>query len=430
VGSSPVVQYGGTGAYFLDKLEKGVWRLEVMPDAIHIRDPFAKASPHKEVTRIQWQMQGMEIKLADLGDVYFIRGVNEGNGYSTTAKAGAFQVQPGTYLITRKEGGSWNPNSSLGSLLVKEFVAPQPFDTKPYVAHQPAQEVSAGKPFTIQAQVVGITAAAKVSLQLNNLAGVYKTVAMEKVGAYQYQAQVPVDLAAPGLINYRIMIQDGKQHVTFPGGYEGDPWAWDYYQNDTWQTFVAAEKGRLELFNATTDRGIFVYPNIWQKESQAWIPAEKPGQLVLKLAAKELPGEQTMGFQHAIAHKLKERATELASFDKLVVRIRTSHAAPVQVKVSLISDNAAAFASLIKVENTFQEIEIPINSLKPDSIMLLPRPYPGFQLFWFKAAKTGAFHLRNADKLELSLNQEGNAAIPGQNYSFEVESVWLEKNSR
>ena len=48
VGNSSVVTYSGNGAYFLDKLDDGVWRLEVMPDAIHIRDPFERASPKKK----------------------------------------------------------------------------------------------------------------------------------------------------------------------------------------------------------------------------------------------------------------------------------------------------------------------------------------------------------------------------------------------
>src|SRR6185503_17227269 len=32
VGNSPVVQYEGTGAYFLDKDQADEWKLEVMPD--------------------------------------------------------------------------------------------------------------------------------------------------------------------------------------------------------------------------------------------------------------------------------------------------------------------------------------------------------------------------------------------------------------
>ncbi len=67
VGSSPVINYTGTGAYFLDKIEDGVWTLELMPDVIYIRDPFERASPKKEVTLIKWRKNKMNISLADLG---------------------------------------------------------------------------------------------------------------------------------------------------------------------------------------------------------------------------------------------------------------------------------------------------------------------------------------------------------------------------
>ena len=44
-GSSPVVNYPGRGIYFLDKVKKGVWRLEVYPDAMLTDDPFAQPNP-------------------------------------------------------------------------------------------------------------------------------------------------------------------------------------------------------------------------------------------------------------------------------------------------------------------------------------------------------------------------------------------------
>src|SRR5206468_447932 len=71
VGSSPVVTYGGSGSYFLDKLSAGVWRLEAMPDAVSIRDPFEKTSPQKEVTRIEWNTDTMQIALPDLTENFF-----------------------------------------------------------------------------------------------------------------------------------------------------------------------------------------------------------------------------------------------------------------------------------------------------------------------------------------------------------------------
>lgn len=39
-GSSPVVDYDGTGIYFLDKNEDGTWTLEVYPDITPVSDPF------------------------------------------------------------------------------------------------------------------------------------------------------------------------------------------------------------------------------------------------------------------------------------------------------------------------------------------------------------------------------------------------------
>ena len=44
-GSSPIVTYEGEGTYFLDKVRPGLWRLEVYPDAVPVRDPVRAAQP-------------------------------------------------------------------------------------------------------------------------------------------------------------------------------------------------------------------------------------------------------------------------------------------------------------------------------------------------------------------------------------------------
>ena len=51
-GDSPLVTYHGTGAYFLEKLVTGAWRLEVYPDAVWIADPYGPHSLAREVVRI------------------------------------------------------------------------------------------------------------------------------------------------------------------------------------------------------------------------------------------------------------------------------------------------------------------------------------------------------------------------------------------
>ncbi|MGV3656789.1 MAG: cellulase family glycosylhydrolase, partial [Chitinophagaceae bacterium] len=128
VGSSPIVMYNGSGAYFLDKKADGVWRLEVMPDAVQLRDPFAKASPQKEVVRIQWQAQTMQLQLPHLGTQFSIEGLNEGNRHSATASGGQFTITPGTYLLRspQKEKETFE-NYKTNAVALREFVAPQPF---------------------------------------------------------------------------------------------------------------------------------------------------------------------------------------------------------------------------------------------------------------------------------------------------------------
>ena len=53
--SSGVVDYEGTGAYFLDKVRDGVWRLEVYPDEVLVRDPFEQPRPDKIVSRLLYR---------------------------------------------------------------------------------------------------------------------------------------------------------------------------------------------------------------------------------------------------------------------------------------------------------------------------------------------------------------------------------------
>ncbi len=52
VGSSAIVDYEGTGAYFLDRLAEGVWRLELYPDAAWVVDPFTRSSLEREAARV------------------------------------------------------------------------------------------------------------------------------------------------------------------------------------------------------------------------------------------------------------------------------------------------------------------------------------------------------------------------------------------
>ncbi|HYM93502.1 MAG TPA: membrane or secreted protein, partial [Chitinophagaceae bacterium] len=415
---------------FLDKIQDGVWRLEVMPDAIHIRDPFERASPQKEVTRIEWQTQHMSISIPDLGEGFSVKGLNEGNNYLVTAIGNNFSIKPGTYLVTGLKVTGKAVEDKMGELGMNEFVAPQPFSKEPFVTHTPYTEVSSGKPFSIHAMIVSLDNNDKVTVQIIKLGGGFgqsRMIPMTKEAAYDYTATIPSELVTPGLLNYRIIIQKANdEYYVFPGNHKGNPFAWDNYINDEWQTFVAAENNGLEIYDPTTDKSIRVYPVFRRGFQTSYITGKDPGRLILKLSANELSGDHTIGFQYFFVDKLKGRESE--KFDKLVIRARTAEAESINAKVTLTNTDGFSFSASVKLTDTFQDVEVPLNSLVPDSELLLPRPYPGFLPLWFKGSGTAVFKLSDMEKIQVTIGTDIAESEFKKPYSLEVESIQLQKS--
>src|SRR5436853_1322763 len=98
-GSSSTVSYEGTGIYFLDKVRPGVWRLEVYPDAVPIRDPFEPPSPDKIVTRPIGRAWRMTFTLPNPGPSFSAHPITAGTPQTPRAASGTFPVRPGLYLL-------------------------------------------------------------------------------------------------------------------------------------------------------------------------------------------------------------------------------------------------------------------------------------------------------------------------------------------
>ncbi len=429
VGSSPVIKYSGYGAYFIDKLENGVWRLEVMPDAISIRDPFERPSLKKEVTRIQWEPQPMSITLADLGDNFDIKPLNAGNSYSTTATGDDFLVNPGVYLLIRKNHKNlkWNADSYLGTTKLGEYAAPQSFDTSPYVVHKPFTEVSAGTPFVLKAKTVGVNASDKVTLMIHNSAGGrYQVIDMIRKSPYDYEVQIGKELLNPGLLSYKIVVQSGTNNfVAFPGGHPGNPADWDNYNNEEWETYVVANDNPTELFNANNGRN----EADGTPFGTTYIATSTPNQLALSITSGGRRGQSqgAIGFHVYLTDKLKGRRSNLVVFSRLVVKARTQNTAPVKMKVALIDDEGSAWSAYVTVPNSFSAIEIPLSSLKKDSYMLWPKSYPGFLPVSFKNQNSTSFDISRINMLEVLTGQDAAADKSINAYNLDIESVMLEK---
>ncbi len=91
VGSSCVADYGGNGAYFLDRTGDGEWLLEIYPDIVQIQDPYA--SNKGEKVRMLPGENDLTLSLPDLGMDYVL--VREESGAAVAQESRVIQAVEG-----------------------------------------------------------------------------------------------------------------------------------------------------------------------------------------------------------------------------------------------------------------------------------------------------------------------------------------------
>lgn len=235
-GSSPIVEYDGAGDYFLDQVSPGVWRLEVLPDAVWVDDPFANRGTAGDIaqldraSRIFWRPRSMRVRLPDLGKALTItriaggRPPSDGDAEAGQAESatesiplvnGRFTCLPGVYVLRNDSASEPSPPVST------TFVAPRPDQDPPAVWHQPRHAVAAGEPLTIRATVA---TAGDPAVHLHyRLPGTdqFEARPMELVEPYVFEAKLPPELLGRGKLDYWISVREGGEVLNWPGAWVG-----------------------------------------------------------------------------------------------------------------------------------------------------------------------------------------------------------------
>lgn len=429
VGSSEVVTYGGTGAYFLDKLAPGVWRLEVLPDAVAIRDPFEKASSTKVVTQILWNEQPLHISLADLGPSFSLRGLNEGNAAQTTAAGGRLRVRPGAYLLAAsgKSTAAFTAQTVFNHLRLGEFVAPAPTALGPQAWHMPPVQATAGQPLRITATITGLAPADSVFLVAQHYYGRTRTVPMRATTYATFEARVPDELLYAGELRYWLVVQQGGKATTFPGGFAGQPRDWDYAHSGHYTVPIGLANGPLSLYRADRDqerieaRGLV--PNAWTD----YVPS-LDGTLALRLV--QGPGRADQPAPTGPAASLRaffgDRLVgheDLGRFTQVVIRARTNQN-EARLSLQLTTKDAVSYAAPVALAPgaAVQEVVVPLSAFRAAPGLLVPRPYPGFGPLTYQPATTPSLKMADAEVMQLVWEA---ANVTGSPASVDVEAIFL-----
>ena len=430
VGSSPVVSYGGTGAYFLDRLAPGVWRLEVMPDAVPIRDPFEKASLSKPVTQILWNAQPLRISLSDLGTSFSVKGLNEGNAAQAQATGGNTSVRPGVYLLAAagKSASSFTAQTPFNRIKLGEFVAPAPSELGPQLLHAAPAQAAAGQPLHLTATLTGVDPADSVFLVAQHYYGRTRTLPMTSTAYATVEATGPADLLYAGQLRYWIVLRKGAQSLTFPGGFSGQPRDWDYTHPEHYEVPIVGPGTPLPLFQASQDQERIeahgIAPTAWT--DYVTMP---DGALALRLLqgpprpAQPAPTGPAASLRVYFGDRLATRQPDLANFKELVVRARSSQP-NARITVTLATKDAQAYSASLPLGAEMQEVRIPLSAFQPAPLLLVPRPYPSFLPLTFQPASQPPLKLAKAEVLQMVWDA---ATATGSPVNVDIEWIFLRR---
>ena len=436
-GSSPVVRYGGEGTYFLDRIRDGVWRLEVYPDAVPVRDPFELQRPDKIVTRAISRAWPMRVALPDLGDSFSVQRLAPATGAGAVAAsaavrradAGAFAVTPGVYILARRGPVERSTlPQTIGALRLDEYHAP-PSDTLPMaIVASGAAEYVAGGTIDISARVADTTPPDSVVLSVRRAdQRWFRRYPMRSAAGYDYSVSVPADSIGLGPFDYAITAVRGGRATTFPEGREARPWDWNYDGRTFWHSAVIAPATTLRLFTARDDVPALAFSRIgdgFRDGVFRVLTARATGETVFQIGLPRIGGRGPADYTASLVvrDRIARRGVAVRQATHVRIRLRGVTGRDI-LHLTLVERDGTSWSAAVRADSSWAERSIPLRRFTPAKSVLLPQGYPGEWSYWVSApeGRSGAgdsIRLPDVERLQFSLRAAG-ADVP------RVEVEWV-----
>ena len=440
-GTSGLVAYEGTGAYFLDKVRDGVWRLEVYPDEILVRDPFEQPRPDKIVSRLLYRAWPMTIHLPDLGTQFFAAPItvpqSEG-AVARRAENASFPVEPGVWLLTKsKQIDRSTLPSQIDRVGFDEYHVNERIEYPDLIQSLAPKEFLAGAPMDIRVRVANTVLPDKVRLWLR-AAGArtfWDPIEMSRLQGNDYHAVLKLRALDPGLYEFAVSCRTADRVSTFPGAVSQEPNQWPFQTDTLWTFQVSPPGAALRLLNPRADYSQLSFVRPGEQYRAAFfqiVPGETADESALSLTLPALGHDTPDRYAAAlyIGDAIASRAAAAARADSLEVKLRAAGGAHRSLEVTLIEKDGAAWSATVPAGSAWSTVSIPLSALQSSRSINIPSPYPGLWNYWRASpAERGrdGDHVRieNVERLQLTVYPNIDKRSADDGTGAAVESIRL-----
>lgn len=433
VGSSPIIKYEGTGAYFLDKVEDGKWRLEIMPDVLTFKNPYGRNSLEKRVSAIRYNIREIAIMLPQVGKEFTLKGINQGNDFEEHTKNGNIELTPGVYLL--EKGNTLEHQAdfpdNIGGLAFNKYFAPEEDMEKLIVSHTPLPQLSGNQKHTISVDVSSRNNIENVSIYYTT-GWRWKNVEMEPKSGFTYEANIDLSDVDEGVLQYYVVVNDQSGTTTFPPEKPGLPFQWDFYDRNPYRIKIIDVKTPIMLYDPEKDFSDLSYQ--WRQgihnESQ-FLPGNTATHFPIKELSR-LDEENLLGqkiYDYTIRHFLNPSISgiSLAGKTNLVVMAKSLEKYKVPVQVALVDKYGNAYGAVINTGKEYDAFELKIENLKPVNLVTMPRPYPTFLPYFYQNNnKQINLDIKELQSLQISVGPQLNDREKEQSQGFAIKYIYLE----
>lgn len=431
-GQSPIVSYAGRGAYFLDKIAPGKWRLELMPDAIITQNPYGRNSPDRTVAVIQWAEHLMTLKLPGLGENFNILPLNEGNEYRTKAAGGSFAARPGTFLLLAANETAGQLPEKIRNIGLRDFSAPPATLDRTFVLHEAPEDADTAADLKLQANISSPEKIEEVYIHQAPGYG-WQPLPMQQTDDFTWEAIVPAKKLQPGIYNYQMVVKTSSGYQTFPRAVPGKPGDWDFAATSNWEVRILPPDAPICVFDANTD---YEWTLRQWNRGLSKVPLARPSSAAFQLQLDKLfqPDQENLhaapvydySFQHYIRGRLLARQKSLDAKRTIVLEGGSLPGKDQLIQLALTTTDGRTFGTLLTLRPGLAEYRIPLEELQPVPMVLLPRPYPTFLPYFFDGAGTGQTTLANVERIQISVGPGLSEEAAQQSQHFKIVSIRLE----